>query len=147
MTIKESNPVTASKREQPALDKLETLLQNQSKGVAKLVGPEGEEIELPESVTQILRQSVDYLVNGQAVSVVAVNKEITTQEAADHLNVSRPYMVKLLESGELPFRKVGKHRRIRFDDLMTYKMQRDTERRQLLAELTEFSQELGLYNE
>lgn len=75
------------------------------------------------------------------------NKELTTQEAADLLNVSRPYLIKLLEAGELAFTKVGTHRRIRFSDLMSYKEERDNSRKQGLAELAKLSQELDLYEE
>lgn len=111
----------------------------------KLVGPRGEEIELPESLFRVLRQIVYYLAHGRAVSVVPLNKELTTQEAADILNVSRPFLVKLLEQGDIPFVKTGAHRRIRFSDLMAYKQRRDAERQRALARLTEMSQEMGLY--
>ncbi len=86
------------------------------------------------------------IAEGKAVTVVPLNKELTTQEAADILNVSRPHLVKLLERGEIPFAKTGTHRRIRFSDLMKYKEHRDFERRRGMAELTQLSQELGLYN-
>jgi excisionase family DNA binding protein len=65
--------------------------------------------------------------------------------AAEFLNTSRPYLIKLLESGQIPFRRVGTHRRIRFRDLRLYKSQDDLERRQAADELTQLSQELGLY--
>jgi excisionase family DNA binding protein len=61
------------------------------------------------------------------------------------LNISRPYLIKLLEQGDIPFTKTGTHRRVRFSDLMEYKKYRDSERRKGLAELTQLSQELGLY--
>lgn len=72
---------------------------------------------------------------------------MTTQQAADFLNVSRPYLIKLLEQGEVPHIKVGSHRRIRFQDIATYKQQRDTKRRQHLNELTGFLQDEGFYNQ
>jgi excisionase family DNA binding protein len=90
---------------------------------------------------------VHELAQGEAVTVVPVNKELTTQEAADILNVSRPYLVKLLEEGEIPFVKTGTHRRVRFIDLMAHKRRRDAERRRGLARLTQMSQEMGLYDE
>lgn len=75
------------------------------------------------------------------------NKYLTTQEAADILNVSRPYVVKLLEQGDIPYVKAGAHRRIRFDDLMAYKARRDATRRSALSRLTRMSEDLGLYAE
>lgn len=82
------------------------------------------------------------LAAGNAVQVVPVHAELTTQEAANILNVSRPHMVKLLENGELPFHKTGRHRRVLFADLMNYKQQRDRQRQQALTDL---SQDAGLY--
>ena len=71
--------------------------------------------------------------------------ELTTQQAAEVLNVSRPYLIKLLEAEQIPFRRVGTHRRVRFRDLRLYKSQDDLKRRQAADELTQLSQELGLY--
>jgi excisionase family DNA binding protein len=71
--------------------------------------------------------------------------ELTTQQAAEFLNVSRPYLIKLLESDQIPFRLVGTHRRIRFRDLRDYKSRDDLDRRRAADELTSLSQELGLY--
>ena len=112
----------------------------------KLVGPDGEEIELPLSVFQLLRRIVYHLMSGRAISIVPVNKELSTQEAADILNVSRPYLVSLLEAGKIPFGRVGTHRRIRFSDLMKYKEHRDKERKQGLAEMAHISEDAGLYD-
>lgn len=142
----ETGPITASDDERAALDTiLRRFLADQKTPGPKLVGPHGEEIELPESLFQVLRQLVYHLARGQAVSVVPVNKELTTQQAADILNVSRPFLIKLLEQGEIPFIKTGSHRRVRFSDLMAYKRRRDAERQRALAHLTEMSQEMGLY--
>lgn len=146
MTVLEREPIVAADSERPALNRIESVLENVSR-VPKLVGPDGEEIELPRSVFYVLRQLVHHLLRGEAITVVPVGKELTTQEAADILNVSRPYLVKLLEQGEIPFMKTGTHRRIRFSDLMEYKQCRDAERKRGLAELAELSEELGLYNE
>ena len=81
----------------------------------------------------------------EGVNVMPDSAELTTQQAAEFLNVSRPYLIKLLESGQIPFRRVGTHRRIRFRDLRLYKSQDDLKRRQAADELTQLSQELGLY--
>lgn len=71
--------------------------------------------------------------------------ELTTQQAAEFLNVSRPYLIKLLESEQIPFRLVGTHRRIKFRDLREYRNRDDLDRRRAADELTQLSQELGLY--
>nr|WP_318383928.1 helix-turn-helix domain-containing protein [uncultured Enterobacter sp.] len=103
------------------------------------------QIELPTSSLTLLMAILGELANGNAVQVVPVHAELTTQEAANILNISRPHMVKLLEEGKLPFHKTGRHRRVLFADLMHYKEQRDNESRTAMQELADLSQELGLY--
>jgi excisionase family DNA binding protein len=111
----------------------------------KLVASHGEEILIPESVYNLLGQIVRAMASGQAVSIVTHNRELTTQQAADILNVSRPFLVKLLDEGAIPCIKVGSHRRIQLKDLIIYKEQRKVKRRQGLKELTQFLQEEGFY--
>jgi excisionase family DNA binding protein len=111
----------------------------------RLTGPEGEELCLPASVYTLLARVVHELARGNAVRVVPVSAELTTQQAADLLNVSRPFLVKLLESGEIPFHHVGTHRRVRFDDVMAYRHRRSRARRAALAEMAREAQEMGLY--
>jgi excisionase family DNA binding protein len=94
----------------------------------------------------VLRAAVDVLVHGEAVAIPPVNNELTTQEAADILNVSRQYLVRLLDQGKIPFSRTGTHRRIKFGDLIEYKRRRDADRRNELDELTRLSQELRLYD-
>jgi excisionase family DNA binding protein len=113
----------------------------------KLVGSHGEELLLPESLFHLLRQIVSDLAQGQVVTLVSSGKELTTQQAADLLNVSRPHLIKLLEQGQIPFARTGTHRRISFTDVMEYKERRYAARRKGMASLTQMSQELGLYNE
>ena len=79
------------------------------------------------------------------MSIVPVYEELTTQEAADILNVSRQYLVELLDTQTIPHTKVGNHRRIRFADLMNYKNERDAKRQTGLSRMTKKSQQLGLY--
>lgn len=112
---------------------------------AKLVGSNGEKINIPEPIYQVLLQVVRAMASGKAISIIPQQQELTTQQAAEYLNVSRPYLIKLLEQGEIPHIKVGSHRRVRFDDLMNYKQHRDVKRDQLLTELTQMSQEAGFY--
>jgi excisionase family DNA binding protein len=103
------------------------------------------QIELPTSALTLLMTILGELAMGNAVQVVPVHAELTTQEAANILNVSRPHFVKLLEEGKLPFHKTGRHRRVLFSDLMRYKNQREIESEKAMQELTDLSQELGLY--
>lgn len=103
------------------------------------------QIELPTSALKMLVSVLGELAAGNAVQVVPVHAELTTQEAANMLNVSRPHLVKLLEEGHLPFHRTGRHRRVLFADLMHYKDQRDRDSMQAMKALTDQSQELGLY--
>ena len=80
----------------------------------------------------------------QPVSVVPLTAELTTQEAADFLNVSRPFLVGLLETKKIPFHKVGTHRRVRFEDLIKYNEKFERERRAAMEELAEQAQKLGM---
>jgi excisionase family DNA binding protein len=145
MPALEQEPITASESEQPTLKQMKGVLRNEA-SLPKLIGPQGEEIILPKSIFHVLQRIVFHMMLGRAITIVPINKELSTQEAADILNVSRPYLIKLLEDGQIPFTKVGTHRRIRFSDLMDYKKQRDAERTRGLAELTQMSQEFGLYD-
>jgi excisionase family DNA binding protein len=101
---------------------------------------------LPVAAVRLLQDLLREMAQGHAISLVPMHAELTTQQAADALNVSRPFLVKLLESGALPHRKVGTHRRIRFDDLMRYKRAIDAQRLMTLKKLTEESENLGLYD-
>lgn len=111
---------------------------------ASLRSPDGHELELPTAIYKVLVAAVAAMAQGNAVSIVPVHHELTTQQAADLLNVSRPHLVKLLEAGRIPHHMTGSHRRIVFEDLMRYRELRDAERRKTLADLTRRSAELGL---
>lgn len=101
-------------------------------------------IELPTMALRLLADILSELATGNAVKVVPVHAELTTQEAADLLNVSRPHLVKLLDEGVIEHHKTGKHRRIRFADLMAYKARREEERRKALDELADLGQQMGI---
>lgn len=102
------------------------------------------QVELPTSALQLLMEILSELADGNAVKVVPVHAELTTQEAADMLNVSRPHLVKLLEEGVLPFHKTGRHRRVRFADLMVYRDARQKESESAMAELAAQAQQLRM---
>lgn len=84
------------------------------------------------------------MAKGKAVSVIPSDAEITTQQAADILNVSRPHVVKLLEDGVIPFHKVGSHRRIKLKDVERYRQNKADEREEHLSELADQAQELNM---
>jgi excisionase family DNA binding protein len=112
----------------------------------QLVGPKGEAIALPESVFYMLERVVEVLARGDSITVVPVGRELTTQQAADLLNVSRQYLVRLLDEGGIAFRKTGKHRRLRIEDVLEFKTQRDKDRRAGLRELSQMTQEFDGYD-
>lgn len=105
------------------------------------------QIELPTSALRLLLSILGELASGNAVQVVPVQAELTTQEAANLLNVSRPHLVKLLEDGLLPHHKTGRHRRVFFADVIRYKDQRLQESLAAMKELSDLSQELEEQND
>jgi excisionase family DNA binding protein len=112
-----------------------------------LVGPNGEVFALPETIFHILVRVVEVMERGDALTLIPVHKELTTQQAANLLNVSRQYLVRLLDEGRLPYMKTGKHRRLRIDDVMAYKQTRDADRQASLDELARLSEEFVGYDE
>ena len=112
----------------------------------RLVGPGGEAISIPESVFYVLERVAEVMARGDSITVVPVGKEVTTQQAADLLNVSRQYLVRLLDEGRIPFRKTGKHRRLRIQDVLAFKEERDKDRRAGLRALSRLTQDLGGYD-
>jgi excisionase family DNA binding protein len=102
------------------------------------------QIELPTSALRLLVDILAELAEGNAVRVVPIHAELTTQEGADLLNVSRPHLIKLLESKALRYHRTGKHRRIRYDDLMKFRAERDQASEHAMEELARQAQELKL---
>ena len=102
---------------------------------------ETDELLLPGHVLQILLDVLSEMSRGNAISLIPHHQEVSTQEAANLLNVSRPFLVSLLEKGEMPFRKVGSHRRILLTDVLAYRDKTGQLRSQALDELTALSQE------
>lgn len=126
-------------------ERLGTFLQRHRPLTLSITAADGQQtIELPASVGPFLMEILDDIAAGSAVAVLRKDAELTTQQAADFLNVSRPFLVRLLETGSVPFRKVGTHRRVRFDDVVRYKNETDTARRRALDELAADAQELDM---
>ncbi|MCU5787656.1 helix-turn-helix domain-containing protein [Alloalcanivorax marinus] len=99
------------------------------------------DLVLPLQALELLRNILTEMAQGNAVTIMPVHAELTTQEAANLLNVSRPHLVKLLEDGAIPFSKVGTHRRIRFQDVMEYRAARNSESEAALQALADQAQE------
>lgn len=107
-------------------------------------GSPATEVVVPTEAFRLLIDILAQMAEGNIATVIPINAELTTQQAADLLNVSRPFLVKLVETGKIPHRKVGNRRRIRFADLSDYKRRDDAERRRVADELTAEAETLGL---
>ncbi|MGO2933821.1 helix-turn-helix domain-containing protein [Brachybacterium paraconglomeratum] len=111
-----------------------------------LLTPDGKRHELPPELARVLHDVARALLDGRGVTITPRHQLLTTQEAADMLNISRPTLVKLLERGDLPFEMRGAHRRVRLDDLLTYEQSLRHARSGELHRMQEVSQEAGLYD-
>ena len=107
-------------------------------------GDNAEKLALPATAIRHLFEILEAVTEGSAVSVTPHTAELTTQQAADLLGVSRPFLIKQLEAGAVPFRKVGSHRRVRMSDLLAYKRATDRRRDEVLDELVDQAQDLDL---
>ena len=105
---------------------------------------DAEPVSVPASAIRLFLHLLTEMSQGNAVTLIPTHAELTTQQAADLLNVSRPYVAKLLDEGKIPGRTVGKYRRVRFDDLMAFKQKDDDARAKVLDQLTAEAQELGI---
>jgi excisionase family DNA binding protein len=150
--IRRMTPVAAPPEQQAQVEALSRALEGMTHTPRRrapkcqLVGPKGETIALPESVFFVLERVAEVLARGDSVTVVPVGREVTTQQAADILNVSRQYLVRLLDEGRIAFRKTGKHRRLRIEDVLAFKEGRDAERRAGLRKLSRMTEEFGGYD-
>ncbi|MEN7550553.1 helix-turn-helix domain-containing protein [Rapidithrix thailandica] len=103
-----------------------------------------EQITIPQKALSLLAVILANMAEGKSITIIPSNSEVSTQQAADMLNVSRPHLVKLLETGKIPFKKVGSHRRIQLQDLMKYEQQLKSDRENQLDFLAKQAQELNL---
>jgi excisionase family DNA binding protein len=150
--IRRMTPVSAPPEQRPQVQALFRLLDGIAHPARRrapkcaLVGPHGESIPIPESVFYVLERVSEVMARGDAITVVPVGKELTTQQGADLLNVSRQYLVRLLDEGKLTYTKTGKHRRLRIEDVLAFKEQRDRDRRAGMRDLSRLTQEYGGYD-
>ncbi|PRY29364.1 helix-turn-helix domain-containing protein [Pseudosporangium ferrugineum] len=114
-------------------------------GRARLIGPDGSELDLPEELYGLLRDVVTALSQGVAISIAPRHTMLTTQEAADLLNISRPTLVRLLTQGEIPHTMRGRHRRVLLRDVLDYQNQTREERRRALDDMVAEAEDLDLY--
>jgi len=105
-----------------------------------------EKIKIPLNTLKLLAEILKATSQGKPISIVPIATEMTTQAAADLLGCSRPHLVKLLESGEIEFTKIGKHRRVKFEDVMVFKQRMKRKREELLIKIMNADEEAGLYD-
>ena len=147
ITTSDRAPIVAPEEERASIASIEEYLESKRGRAAKLVGPNKDGMTLPSSLRQVLVAAARQLAEGNGVSIMPVTSDVTTQQAAELLNVSRPFVIGLLEKGEIPFHKVGTHRRIRLRDLLAYRARRDASRRAVIDRLATEAQELGIYED
>ncbi|MGP5242284.1 helix-turn-helix domain-containing protein [Corynebacterium flavescens] len=130
-----------------ALQKINRVLSDTStdKDANVVVEQSDDVIRVPREVATVLREILVYSAAGRSVGVIPMRAELTTQQAAHLLNVSRPHVIKLMDEGILPGHKVGTHRRIYAADVQAYKHQRDIDARTAADDLTALTEEMGLY--
>ncbi len=105
-----------------------------------------EKIRVPLKALQLLAEILKATSQGKPISIVPIATEMTTQAAAELLSCSRPHLVKLLESGDIPFTKVGKHRRVKYEDVLAYKKRMKATQKQRIIQMMQADEELGLYD-
>jgi excisionase family DNA binding protein len=146
------SPVTSAVEIRPGsvqareLEVIERVLARDGGEGARLVDSAGDLVEMPAELVGVLKTIVEHLRAGHGVSVASLQAELTTVEAAELLNVSRPHLIKLVDGGALPFRMVGTHRRLRLVDVLAYRDSQDAASREALDELTRQAEDLGLYD-
>jgi excisionase family DNA binding protein len=129
----------------PDADELRSVSQILRHGSVSLVGPKGEHAKLPAELYDLLKNIVRNLQSGRSLVLMPAEEQLTTQRAAGLLGMSRPYLIQLLDCGEMPYHLVGKHRRIALRDVLAYAKRRD-ERRAALDKMAHDAFEAGLYD-
>lgn len=145
------DPITPTERESQLAEESSRALssfvrdaEEQTIRVLTESGRQEEAVTIPAVAFRLLVNILTQMAQGNAITLIPVHAELTTQEAADLLNVSRPFLVKLLEEGEIPYRKVGTRRRVLYKDIAEYKRRIDERRRATLDELAAQAQELNM---
>lgn len=140
-----SPSIETSTEAQKALQTLRAFSRNKVRQQTLTIsGDEAVTVQLPPETFELLMDILAQLAGGNGVTVVPINAELTTQQVADMLNVSRPYVVKILDEGAMPFRKVGTHRRVKVADLLAYKAQDTQKRQEAMEALAAQAQDLDM---
>jgi excisionase family DNA binding protein len=138
-------PVAAASHEEKAFAEIAEMMRS---GEVELVDSQtGRSVSLPEAARAVLLQASHAFLRGNRVALIALGSRLTTHQAAELLNVSRPFLIRLLEAGRLPFEMVGTHRRLRLDDVLRYRDERSQSRRETLRKLGREADDLGIYTE
>lgn len=153
ISVKKSTPVLPKTHDialaEIALTQMSSFLSHDEKkdiqfSLKRSKGRESIEFLLTPTVVELIFRTIVHISKGDAVTIVPFHAELTTQEAANFLNISRPYLIQLLEKELIPFRRVGRHRRILFEDIVRYKEKSKAKSRKTRQELTEEAQDLDL---
>ncbi|MFD2232765.1 helix-turn-helix domain-containing protein [Phaeospirillum tilakii] len=142
--LKAYDPVVPTEDETRMAEEAGRILAGHTRSELRVQLDDGQALVLPRSVSRLLSHILTEMTHGNAVTLIPIHAEMTTQEAADFLNVSRPHLIGLLEGGTIPFHKVGTHRRVRFHDVKAYKDRLHADRTQALDDLARLSQEMGM---
>jgi excisionase family DNA binding protein len=146
MTLLYSPTPDGDQQEVENLRQLETVIAEATPSQVRLTVSDSLSIPLPKALYELLLAALGVMAEGKAISLVPVSPEVTTTQAAELLNVSRPYLARLLDEEAIPYHRVGTHRRILLEDLLAYKSQRERGRKEGLQRLADLSQEYGLYD-
>lgn len=145
MTLLKESVVHPTKKDQDVATKTISAIENEGgKGKYKLSSSNGDKFELTQNTFELLVTILKEMSNGNGIVLMPLHAELSTQQAADYLNVSRPFLVGLLEKHAIPFRTVGRHRRVRLEDILNYKRSLEENRLTALEELSAQAQELDM---
>lgn len=142
--VKAYDPVVPTEAETRIAEESGRILAAHARDELRVHLDDGQTLVLPKSVARLLSHILTEMAEGNAVTMIPIHAEMTTQEAANFLNVSRPHLISLLERGDIPFHRVGTHRRVRFQDIKGYKDRLQADRSHALDELAKASQDLGI---
>ncbi|MDI2031206.1 excisionase family DNA-binding protein [Saccharopolyspora sp. TS4A08] len=127
-----------------ALPHIRDYLDRHHESSVRLADDDGDQLVVPRGAVELFARILAHMAAGKGVSVVPAGADLTTQQTADMLNVSRPYLIGLLEAGEIDYRMVGTHRRVKVESVLQYMRQDDQRRREAAEELTQLTQDMDL---
>lgn len=135
------------RRAQENSEILKQYLKDHGSASLKLSETDDKEITLPDSILRLVYEALVCAATGKKLRLVEEDEEVSPEKASEFLQVSRPYLVKLLDGGDIPFHYVGTHRRVTMSDLIEYKQKRKIRSKEALRKMIEVTEEMGLYDE